>query len=98
MTKKEFFQKYKIHFEDTISEMSFLMSLDNLYVQFPKEQVLQIVSDFYDSADEIFNSYKEELASNVTEVLGDLMALKDSLTGQEDIIEGEENIDKSKLN
>lgn len=94
MTKEEFFQKYKIHFEDTISEMSFLMSLDNLYVQFPKEQVLQIVSDFYDNADEIFNSYKEELADNVGAILSDLAALKDSLEEREQF---EEPIDKSKL-
>jgi len=94
MTKEEFFKKYNIHFEDSVHELSFLMALDNLYVQFPKEVVLSIVADYYDNADEIFNDTK-------TAIMEGIQKLKD-LFGSGEFEEAnttnEDFIDKDKLN
>ena len=55
MTKKEFYDKFNLKFEDLIEEYAFLGGLDKLYLEFTKEQALQIVEFFYDNADDIYN-------------------------------------------
>ncbi len=92
MTKKEFFEKYNIHFENASSELIFLISLDNLYVQFTKEQVLEIIADYYDHANDIFNDTKEILMESISELT------KMFGTGEEDNTEEQEIIDKKHLN
>ena len=59
MTQKEFEEKYGLKFKDTIDEALFFSVLDSLYLKFPKEQVIDIISVFYDNANDIFNDIKQ---------------------------------------
>lgn len=61
MTSKEFLDKFHIHFDKVEDEIMFLTILDDLYLQFTKEQVIEIVTTYYDNADDIFNDRKESL-------------------------------------
>ena len=49
MTQKEFEEKYGLRFKDTIDEVLFFSVLDDLYLKFPKEQVIDMISVFYDN-------------------------------------------------
>lgn len=60
MTKKEFLEKYPIKFDNFLEELVFFELMDKLYLEFTKEQVLELMNDFYANADDIFNSIKEE--------------------------------------
>lgn len=58
MTAKEFTLKYNINWHDILSD-EFFKLLDILYLDFTKEQSMTMLSDFYDHADEIYNSLHE---------------------------------------
>ncbi len=60
MTKKEFLEKYPIKFDNFLEELVFFELMDKLYLEFTKEQILELMNDFYTNADDIFNSIKEE--------------------------------------
>ena len=60
MTKEEFLEKYPIKFDNFLEELVFFELMDKLYLEFTKEQVLELMNDFYINADDIFNSIKEE--------------------------------------
>lgn len=60
MTKKEFLEKYPIKFDNLLEELVFFELMDKLYLEFTKEQILELMNDFYINADDIFNSIKEE--------------------------------------
>lgn len=60
MTKKEFLEKYPIKFDSFLEELVFFELMDKLYLEFTKEQILELMNDFYINADDIFNSIKEE--------------------------------------
>lgn len=60
MTKKEFLEKYPIKFDNFLEELVFFELMDKLYLEFTKEQILELMNDFYINADDIFNSIKEE--------------------------------------
>lgn len=55
MTKQEFYEKFNLKFQDLIEECAFLVGLDKLYLEFTKEQAVEIVQFFYDNADDIYN-------------------------------------------
>ena len=93
MAKKDFYEKHGIHFKDTMEEYIFLGAMDKLYLEFTKEQVLELVSDFYDHADDIFNEAKEEAAEIVKESTRKLMDALNALD-EEDSDEDEESLDK----
>lgn len=96
MNKKEFLEKYKIHFETPMEELSTFIVLDNLYTQFTKEQVLEIVGAFYDNADELFNDTKEAIMSTIAQ----LKELFGSGEFDDDLekSENEVSLDKGKMN
>lgn len=78
MTKKEFLEKYPIKFDNFLEELVFFELMDKLYLEFTKEQILELMNDFYINADDIFNSIKEEkeqaldtLKELLTEMVGD---------------------------
>ena len=78
MTKKEFLEKYPIKFDNLLEELVFFELMDKLYLEFTKEQILELMNDFYMNADDIFNSIKEEkeqaldtLKELLTEMVGD---------------------------
>ena len=60
MTFSEFFNKYDIKFhmdsEKQPGRATYSRVLDNMYLRMTKEQALQMVAEYYDHADEIFNS------------------------------------------
>ena len=60
MNKEEFLEKYPIKFDNFLEELVFFELMDKLYLEFTKEQVLELMNDFYINADDIFNSIKEE--------------------------------------
>jgi len=68
MNKKEFIEKFHLDNWDIVSSGVLIASLDRLYLEFTKEQVLEMVSAFYDSADDIFNSLQEELEEKVKQM------------------------------
>ena len=78
MTKKEFLEKYPIKFDNFLEELVFFELMDKLYLEFTKEQILELMNDFYINADDIFNSIKEEkeqaintLKELLTEMVGE---------------------------
>ena len=76
MTQKEFEEKYGLKFKDTIEEVLFFSVLDDLYLKFTKEQVIDMISVFYDNADDIFNDIKqrfEENLKNLQELIEDCL-------------------------
>lgn len=60
MTFSEFFNKYNIKFhigsDGQPGRLDYRKVLDDMYLTMTKEQAMQMVSDYYDHADEIFNS------------------------------------------
>lgn len=77
MTKKEFLEKYPIKFDNLLEELVFFELMDKLYLEFTKEQILELMNDFYINADDIFNSIKEEKEEAIN-------TLKELLTGMID--------------
>ena len=78
MTKEEFLEKYPIKFDNFLEELVFFELMDKLYLEFTKEQVLELMNDFYINADDIFYSIKEEkeeavntLKELLTEIIDD---------------------------
>ena len=59
MTQKEFEEKYGLKFKDAIDEVLFFSVLDDLYLKFTKKQVIDMMTVFYDNADDIFNDIKQ---------------------------------------
>ena len=51
MDYQQFLRKWGLTDEDDMVDW-----LDSLYLEFTKEQVIGIVSDYYDNADDIYNS------------------------------------------
>ena len=60
MTFSEFFNKYDIKFhigsDGQPGRLDYHKVLDNMYLRLTKEQALAMVEDYYNHADEIFNS------------------------------------------
>ena len=93
MTKKEFYNKFNLKFEDLIEEYAFLGGLDKLYLEFTKEQALQIVEFFYDNADDIYNDAQKAAEEYIKESVEKLK--KAFGKGEEDLEEDEKDLDKS---
>lgn len=83
MNKKEFIEKFHLENWDIVTAGVLIASLDRLYLEFTKEQVIEIVSTFYDNADNIFNSLQEELEETIKKMSEELG------------LEEEKNIDKT---
>jgi hypothetical protein len=60
MTFSEYFNKYGIKFhidsDGKPGRATYSRVLDHMYLSFTKEQALKMVAEYYDHADEIFNS------------------------------------------
>ena len=93
MAKKDFYKKHGINFKDAMEEYIFLGAMDKLYLEFTKEQVLELVSDFYDHADDIFNEAKEEAEEIIKESSKKLMDALNALD-EENLDEDKESLDK----
>lgn len=93
MTKKEFYNKFNLKFQDLIEEYAFLGGLDKLYLEFTKEQALQIVEFFYDNADDIYNDAQADAERIIKESAERLKKLLDQ--SEEDLEEDEKDLDKA---
>ena len=94
MTKEEFFKKYNIHFDNPLSELSFFIALDNLYVQFTREQIHGIVDDFCENADELFNETKDAIET-VAKKISLMFSMGELDANDTDEEESDDFIDKS---
>lgn len=61
MDKKYFQMKWGISDE-------LISLLDDLYLRYTRQQAVRIVGDYYDSADEIYNTKEEKTVDNKEEV------------------------------
>lgn len=68
MTFSEFFNKYNIKFhidyDNHPGRATYSRVLDHMYLTMTKEQALQMVAEYYDNADDIFNSVPNYLDEN----------------------------------
>ena len=66
MKMAEFLEKHGLDFEDnTLEMMLFFTSLDKLYLELTPEQSVELIKDFYNSADDIYNEIKEMAEQSV---------------------------------
>ena len=58
MTIDDFFNKWQLLNEDVdiVVLLNFMVMLDYLYCSMTEEQLLELVSDYYENADDIYNS------------------------------------------
>jgi len=60
MKMEEFLKKHGLDFEgNTVEMMLFFTSLDKLYLELTPEQSIELIKDFYDNADDIYNELQE---------------------------------------
>ena len=58
MTIDDFFNKWQLLNDDIdiVVLLNFMIMLDYLYCSMTEEQLLELVSDYYENADDIYNS------------------------------------------
>lgn len=58
MTIDDFFNKWQLLNDDVdiVVLLNFMVMLDYLYCSMTEEQLLELVSDYYENADDIYNS------------------------------------------
>ena len=56
MREKEFLNKY--HLKDPVAAIAVV---DDIYLRFTRDQALELMLDFYNNADEIYNSKEEKI-------------------------------------
>ena len=58
MTIDDFFNKWQLlnNDVDIVVLLNFMVMLDYLYCSMTEEQLLELVSDYYENADDIYNS------------------------------------------
>ena len=58
MTIEDFFNKWQLlnNDVDIVVLLNFMIMLDYLYCSMTEEQLLELVSDYYENADDIYNS------------------------------------------
>ena len=66
MTIDDFFNKWQLLNDDVdiIVLLNFMVMLDYLYCSMTEEQLLELVSDYYENADDIYNSIVRNTKNN----------------------------------
>lgn len=72
MNRKEFVDKYDLRRVNPFNLAGFMSVMDYLYTSKTKEQTITLMVDFYDHADDIFNSIQED-GQKLMENLDNLM-------------------------
>ena len=90
MNRKEFYEKFGLHFKDMIEEYAFLGALDKLYLEFTEEQALKIIDCFYDNADDIYNDAQQAADEYIKDTVDKLVKIFSENNDEED----EEPLDK----
>lgn len=65
MTLDAFIEKWAIK-DKLIDDFRLMDVLDILYLEYTKEQVLEMVAEYYDHADEIYNDTLTSILRNLT--------------------------------
>ena len=72
MNWREFVDKHDLRRIDPLNLAGFISVMDYLYTSKTKEQTIALMVDFYDNADDIFNSIQEDgqkLMENIDNVM-----------------------------
>ena len=66
MTIDDFFNKWQLLNDDVdiVVLLNFMIMLDYLYCSMTEEQLLELVSDYYENADDIYNSIVRNTKNN----------------------------------
>ena len=66
MTIEDFFNKWQLlnNDVDIVVLLNFMVMLDYLYCSMTEEQLLELVSDYYENADDIYNSIVRNTKNN----------------------------------
>ena len=66
MTIDDFFNKWQLLNDDVdiVVLLNFMVMLDYLYCSMTEEQLLELVSDYYENADDIYNSIVRNTKNN----------------------------------
>ena len=66
MTIEDFFNKWQLLNDDVdiVVLLNFMVMLDYLYCSMTEEQLLELVSDYYENADDIYNSIVRNTKNN----------------------------------
>ena len=67
--REEINQKHNLKFKDSLEEMLFYTAIDKLYLEFTKEQVIEIISDIYDHSDDIYNEINSQLEEGIQKLI-----------------------------
>ena len=86
MDWKNFLEKHDLMKAGILEVAGFMTVMDYIYCTKTKEQAIEVMKDFYDNADNIFNSLKED-SENVSELIDEFIkrALTDEDTDDEDV-------------
>lgn len=86
MKYNEFFEKYGLLKEgsqlDPRDLAGWMSAMDYFYCAMSKAQFLELVTDFYDNADEIFNSLNEDAQKMLDDIIQDIKSQGIDLTPQ----------------
>ena len=80
MDWKNFLEKRDLMKAGILEVAGFMTVMDYIYCTKTKEQAIEIMKDFYDNADNIFNSLKED-SENVSELIDEF--IKTELTNED---------------
>ena len=72
MDWKNFLEKHDLMKAGILEVASFMTVMDYIYCTKTKEQAIEVMKDFYENADNIFNSLKED-SENVSELIDELI-------------------------
>ena len=95
MNWREFIDKHDLERVDPRDLVGFMSVMDYLYTSKTKEQTITLMVDFYDHADDIFNSIKED-GQELMENLDNLMKsmIDAGLITEDDLKELQNELDK----
>ena len=80
MDWKNFLEKHDLMKAGILEVAGFMTVMDYIYCTKTKEQAIEVMKDFYDNADNIFNSLKED-SENVSELIDEF--IKTELTNED---------------
>ena len=97
MNWREFLDKHDLGRVDSCDLAGFMSVMDYLYTSKTKEQTVTLMVDFYDHADDIFNSIQED-GKKLMENLDNLMKsmIDAGLITEDDLKELQNELDKIK--
>lgn len=93
MNWREFVDKHDLRRVDPLNLAGFMSVMDYLYTSKTKEQTITLMVDFYDHADDIFNSIQED-GQKLMENLDNLMKSMIGLITEDDLKKLQKELDQ----